>query len=344
MGNNRNSTPCLSLRDVSYAWPSGFSLSLPSLDIYEGESIGFSGPNGSGKSTLLNLFAALTSPHHGSFSYYGRSVTSVPEFRREVTMLMQEPYLLKRSVFENIAYGLRRRKKVEGLEERVHDAMELVGLAPELFSTRKWYQLSGGEARRVALAARLVLEPRVLILDEPVSGIDAESALKIREALIEMRKKRSVTFLVTSHDLVWLDSVTDEILHIHGGRIIASGVENIFHGPWVREEGEIFAMTLSGKEKIFAGEPPCENAPGIIDPGDIMIAPHKTKNISAQNQLEARVMSMTEEKMGKGVRVTAETACCRFHCTITHEAQLDLKLYPGKRVFLLFKASSVRWG
>jgi len=334
---------CYMLRDIKKSWSSGFEISVPSLDIFEGESIGFAGPNGSGKSSLLNIFAFLTSPLEGTLHYFGKPVAPGFEFQREVTILMQEPYLLKKSVFENIAYGLRKRRDVSRLEERVHHAMRLVALDPGVFAGRKHYQLSGGEARRVALAARLVLRPRVLILDEPVSGIDSESILHIGEAILSMKKEYPLTLLATSHDMVWLDGVTDEIMRVHGGRIIASGVENILHGPWARDHGDLYSMILPGGTKIYAGEPPDETSAGIIDPGDIMISPRAPGSISAQNRLSGKIAAMTEEKRGKGVRITAVIDMIELNSTITHEAQLELKLYPGKNVFFLFKASSVRW-
>jgi tungstate transport system ATP-binding protein len=135
-------------------------------------------------------------------------------------MMPQEPYLLKRSVENNVAYGL----KVRGVKDwrnQVKEVLNRVGLSPEHFSRRPWYELSGGEAQRVALAARLVLRPRVLLLDEPTTSLDAESAERIKTAVRAARKEWKTTLVVVSHDTKWLDTLCDQILFMAYGELEA---------------------------------------------------------------------------------------------------------------------------
>ena len=139
------------------------SLAVDRLDIEPGSIAGLAGPNGSGKSTLLRLLAFLETPASGTLTFMGNPVPGKPNgVHRQVTLLVQEPYLLKRSVHANVAYGLKARGE-SGITKKVNHALEIVGLSPDEFSHRQWYELSGGEAQRVALAARLVLKPKAQI-------------------------------------------------------------------------------------------------------------------------------------------------------------------------------------
>ena len=152
-------------------------LDIERLAIAGGAITGLVGPNGSGKSTLLRMLGCIERPTEGRILYNGEAIGPFCEASRfQITLLPQEPFLMKRSVFSNVCYGLKLRGEKNGLVERVHRALALVGLPAERFANRPWYALSGGEAQRVALAARLVLKPKVLLLDEPTASVDAASA------------------------------------------------------------------------------------------------------------------------------------------------------------------------
>jgi tungstate transport system ATP-binding protein len=138
--------------------------------------------------------------------------------RRRITLLTQSPYLLKRSVLGNVAYGLKIRKEKQ-VEEKVSAALEMVGLSPARFLRRKWHQLSGGERQRVALASRLVLQPDVLLLDEPTSNLDQESTILTRQAVLRAREHWGTNLIIVSHDLEWLTQVSQTTLSMHKGRI-----------------------------------------------------------------------------------------------------------------------------
>lgn len=210
------SAPIYELRNLVQTHAGREVLRIDSLDVPQGDILGISGHNGSGKSTLLAILAFLKSPALGEIRLGGEACTvSTPGVRRRVTLLTQEPYLLKRSVRANVEYGLRVRGE-KNLEPRVRDALAEVGLDPDSFMDRSWRALSGGEAQRVALAARLVLRPQVLLLDEPTSNLDPESADRIHCAALAARD-RGTSLVAVSHDMDWLRSVSDMMVTLKGG-------------------------------------------------------------------------------------------------------------------------------
>lgn len=192
------------LRDIQQLYCTRVALDLPNLDIDSGEVLALTGPNGSGKSTLLRMLAFLEKPAKGELLYSER-----PGWYpiNEVTLLLQEPYLLKTSVFRNVAFGLKMRGDKANLKERVHAAIRLVGFEPEDVAGRRWYELSGGEKQRVALAARLILKPRVLLLDEPTSNLDTRSVEIIHDAVLRAHKEEGTTVVIASHDREWLNNL-----------------------------------------------------------------------------------------------------------------------------------------
>ena len=189
---------------------------------------GLTGPNGSGKSTLLKLMAFAFKPTTGTVYLNGKAAFPFTRnVRFNVTLLTQEPYLLKRTVFHNIFYGMKLRGLHRQLtkaeqEHRISEAMEQVGLDFSSFAHRRWNELSGGEAQRVAMAARLVLRPQVLLLDEPTASVDVESADLIRKAANTALQMWGTTIIVASHDRNWLHGMCDTHLRLEQGRITSS--------------------------------------------------------------------------------------------------------------------------
>ncbi len=195
-------------------------LSVDLLEVPSHSIVGLTGPNGCGKSTLLRILALLEYPVQGKVIFHGTPATPADSaLRRQVTMLGQEPFLLQRSVFANVAYGLRIRGE-RGVDGRVGQALDMVGLDLEQFGRRPWYQLSGGETQRVALASRLALRPKVLLLDEPTASLDKESSVMIKQAALTARQEWDTTLVIVSHDTPWLDQVCDRLLTMQTGRIV----------------------------------------------------------------------------------------------------------------------------
>lgn len=207
------------LKNIRQVYDGRTVLDIPFLRIRSGSILGLFGPNGSGKSTLLRLLALLEDPNQGTVCFQGRRVSSRDALtRRRISLLDQDPYLLKRSVLANVAYGL----KVRGytvIRDRAEKALEQVGLPASQFAGRRWHELSGGEAQRVALAARLVLKPSVLLLDEPTGNLDQESSERIRLASLAAREEWGATIVLVSHDRSWLENVSDRFLVMDRGQV-----------------------------------------------------------------------------------------------------------------------------
>lgn len=199
-------------------------LHVPELAIARGSILGLVGHNGSGKSTLLKLLGFQLAPLAGSLVFDGALVDasalrSGHLLRRKAALLGQDTCLLSRSVAANVAYGL----KLRGLpapREALALALAQVGLDFAEYGGRSWRQLSGGEARRVALAARLALAPTALLLDEPTSGLDRASIGHVKTAALAAREVHGTTLVIASHDLDWLRSCADQVLTLEEGRIV----------------------------------------------------------------------------------------------------------------------------
>ncbi len=231
--NNPVTDSVYELKNVQHFYGKQKVLDIPGLAVLPGTITGLAGPNGSGKSTLLKLLAFAMRPSHGEILFNNSKAFPFSDKAKfNVTLLTQEPYLLKRTVFENIIYGLKirgesRGKKDKASIEKVSRAMKYVGLDYEKFAHRKWNQLSGGEAQRVAMAARIVIRPQVLLLDEPTASVDIESADLIRKASIIARNKWHSTILVASHDQNWLKGVCDNYIHMSKGKISHGNKEKL---------------------------------------------------------------------------------------------------------------------
>jgi len=207
------------LRDVLQRYENRVIINLPHLDIPARTIFGLAGPNGGGKSTLMRLLAFLETPVSGEVRFDGRpSLGREIELRQIVSYFPQEPYLLKRSVRANVGYGLMLRR-LPDVNERVAEALSQVGLDPARFMNRSWMQLSGGEVKRVALAARLALRPRVLILDEPTANLDRDSAELVRRAVAAARERYGTTLVISGHDHPWLQAICDDILWLRDGML-----------------------------------------------------------------------------------------------------------------------------
>ena len=182
-------------RDLRKNYGTIKALHLSSFDMEKGELVVLSGRNGSGKSTLLRLLAFLEKPSYGTLRYFGGSAP-----RKEITMLLQDSYLLKDTVLGNVTLGLRLRGEKGDLLPKFTDAMHAVGFAaPQEMADRPQYKLSGGEKQRVALAARIILKPSVLLLDEPTAHVDAASEQTIL-ASVRTILKEGTSVICATHD------------------------------------------------------------------------------------------------------------------------------------------------
>ncbi len=180
------------------------------------------GLNGSGKSTLLNVLAFLMEPTQGMVKFSGKRVrwdrAHLRELRQSVTLVHQDPFLFRGSVASNVAYGAKARGVVgSALQERVRESLELVGLSG--FEARSANRLSGGEARRVALARALACDPEVILLDEPLAYVD-ELSTRIIESLLVTLVDRGVLVVVSSHDPTLGLRLNARTIRLRQGRLV----------------------------------------------------------------------------------------------------------------------------
>ena len=193
------------------------------IQLGEGEFLSLLGPSGCGKTTALRLVAGFDRPNAGAIVVDGKDITSVSPNKRDMGMVFQAYSLFPNmTARQNVEYGLRiRRKDKSDRRQRVADLLELVGLGHA--ADRYPHQLSGGMQQRVALARALAIEPRVLLLDEPLSALDAKVRVQLREEIRRIQLELGITTLYVTHDQEEALSVSDHVAVMYGGRIEQMG-------------------------------------------------------------------------------------------------------------------------
>ncbi|MGA1933654.1 energy-coupling factor ABC transporter ATP-binding protein [Arcobacter sp. YIC-464] len=319
-------------------------LSIDSLTLDENQIIGFFGPNGSGKSTLFSLLSFIDKPTIGNVSFNGLCNTKLDfETRQSVVMVPQNPYLLKRTVFENIAYGLKLRKRSENINEKVLEALTLVGL-DNSFAQRKWSQLSGGEAQRVALAARLILKPKVLILDEPTTGVDTNSAQLIKEAILTAKQKYNTTILISSHDHNWLNHICDRKIALFNGSLVESGGVNLLFSPWQKnEEGNLVKQFIDGQRlEIQNSQNKKRNSVVMINCDSIDIC-RVDCDKKDENTLIAEVSSIQQIHGFEDLLIEFSIGGISFNCKISRKLMQEQTFLPGDKINVNIDTTKVCW-
>jgi len=207
-------------------------LNIDHLDIRQGEVLAIVGPSGAGKSTLLRLLAFLERPLTGKLNYQNRAVDAEwPDLdaRREVTMVFQRPQLLHRSVRDNVTYGLRLRGLATD-DERITAVIDQLGLTE--LATAAAPTLSGGEMQRVALARALVLQPNVLILDEPTANLDPYNIGLIEKYVRQANEDGGITAVIVTHNIFQARRLADRVMLLMNGRLVEiADTETFFERP-----------------------------------------------------------------------------------------------------------------
>ncbi|MBM7702370.1 ABC transporter ATP-binding protein [Metabacillus iocasae] len=201
----------ISMDEVQKAFGKVIAVDHLNLDIQDGEFFTFLGPSGCGKTTTLRMIAGFYYPTKGVVRFGEKDMTRVPPEKRNTGMVFQNYALFPHmTVFENVAFGLRVRKvsKAE-LKERVRDVLQKVRLDP--YAERQVSQLSGGQQQRVALARALVIEPEILLLDEPLSNLDAKLRDEMRSEILRLQKEYNITTIYVTHDQAEALSMSDRI-------------------------------------------------------------------------------------------------------------------------------------
>lgn len=337
--------PLYTVRSLLHAYGGGPPvLAIERLRVAAGSILGLVGPNGSGKSTLLKLLAFVEKPTAGEIRFKGRPAAPFSDaVRFQVTLLTQEPYLMRRSVYANVAYGLKLRGRGRDCRRQVAAALSLVGLAPEVFAGRKWFQLSGGEAQRVSLAARLALRPEALLLDEPTASVDAASAELIKAAVLGARDRWGTTLVIASHDRQWLYEICDESLHLFRGRILENGGDNLLFGPWQPGPDGTWHKLLADGGLLRVPPPPDDQAVGVLDAAAVSLAAPGAASRPGSNTLDGVVSRLVLEKHTRRIVATISVGLLALTVKLDPERLQALKLYPGKAVRVDFAPEAVAW-
>lgn len=216
---------------LTKTYPGGGAPTVDAVDLClePGTMTALLGPSGCGKTTTLKMLAGLLAPSAGDIRFDGRSIVSVPAARRQVAMVFQKPLLFPHlSVGENVAFGLRMRGADRtARQRRVADMLDLVRLP--CYEDRRPGELSGGQEQRVSLARALVVEPRVLLLDEPLSQLDAALRVEMRELIRKVQQEVGVTALFVTHDQEEAVVLADRVALMLDGRIEQDDAPEAFY-------------------------------------------------------------------------------------------------------------------
>jgi len=354
----------LAAENVRRSFPSsGFALDVSGIEVPAGTVLALLGPSGSGKSTLLQVLGLLERPDAGRVLLGGREVgVHDREARLSMAAVFQRPYLFKGGVAENVGYGL----EVRGVPAserapRVAAALERVGLPG--FEGRSALSLSGGEAQRVSLARALVLEPRVLLLDEPLASLDSLLRRRLAMEFSAILREGNTTAVWVTHDHDEALVVADRIAIMSEGRVVASGpADEIMHLPESTSVAEVLGVAPPLRGKVAAsgdglveidsggvrvavtGEAPV--GAGVlfaVQPEDVILfgSDVALPRTTARNQLVARVEAC--EPRGATNLVTLAVDGLRLSASVSRAATADLDLTAGRDVLAIFKATAVRW-
>jgi molybdate transport system ATP-binding protein len=336
-----------------------------SMEVSPGITILF-GASGAGKSTLLDSVAGLTQPDEGRIEAAGDVLFDsaagihVPVPKRRIAYVFQTLALFPHlNSEENVAYGLKDLRKEER-QDRV--AAILKAFRVEKLRKQKPHEISGGEKQRIALARSLVTEPRVLLLDEPLTGLDAELKAAIVDDLRAWNAAKEIPILYVTHSREEVDALGERVIALDNGRVASTGVPmEVLNAPRRKRlaqaagfENLLRATVLDLREedgvmRVRLGEGPCEievplgyatvgsRVQVAIRAGDILLATERPHGLSARNVLEGRIVSLEQ----RGAMVIARVDCgVTFVVHITPGAVRALELTPEHRVWLVLKTHS----
>jgi tungstate transport system ATP-binding protein len=331
-----------------------------SLGVERGEVFVTIGPTGSGKTTLMRLVGLLEKPTSGYIYFDGYKINNSEkarlEIRRRMAMVSQKPAVFNATVFDNVAYGLKIRKENGArLRDKVGNALETVGLSG--YEKRDARTLSGGETQRVALARAMVIEPQLLLLDEPTANLDPVSTSHIENLVTDVIKKSSMTVLMNTHDMFQGQRLADRMGVLIGGEMMQTGntreifnapqsmkiaefvgVENMLSGVIVSNEEGLVTVDVGGVKveamsKLNVGTEVC----ACIRPEEITLV--KTKEpTSARNTFSGEITRIVV--FGPFARV--EIYCgSPLISLITKKSVEEMNLQTGDRIYASFKATGV---
>ncbi|MCU0791276.1 MAG: ABC transporter ATP-binding protein [Opitutaceae bacterium] len=343
----------ITIRNVTRRFGDFVAVNDVSLEVKAGEFITLLGPSGCGKTTLLRMLSGFESPDSGEIWIEGRDVTRLAPYRRNVNQVFQSYALFPHmTVRENIAFGLRMQKvPADEMRRRVAEAMDLVALGG--YEDRLPHQLSGGQRQRVALARAIVPRPAVLLLDEPLSALDAKLRHQMQVELKRLQKRLGMTFVFVTHDQEEALTMSDRIAVFNRGRLEQLGpATEIYHRPgtafvadflgdanlleaeWLAAEGDNVRVRLRGGLEIAVARAAW---PGAATRAVVSVRPEKVciarePVAGAENGFQATI---TEEIFqGALDRLVVRTdAGTTFSVVVANESAMMEAFHEGERVW-----------
>ena len=304
------------------------------LKVREGEFFTLLGPSGCGKTTLLRMVAGFNSIEGGTISFNDKVINDLPAGKRNIGMVFQNyavfPHM---SVQKNVEFGLKNRKiPKDEIDRRVAEVLKAVKI--DGLKDRMPQNMSGGQQQRIALARAIVIEPDVLLMDEPLSNLDAKLRIEMREVIKELQHNVGITTIYVTHDQEEAMAVSDRIAVMKDGVIQQVGTpRNIYHRP-----ANIFVATFIGSSNIVKGVLTRTEKEDILQIGDYCMTLGNVKKDKKPGSEEVQVSIRPEEFVisasGKGVRGTVESSV--FLGTST---RYDIKLENGDKVMLMEESS-----
>lgn len=237
-----------------------------SFDIEEGKFYTLLGPSGCGKTTILNIIAGLSDATSGDVYFDGKRINDIPANKRQVNTVFQDYALFQHlNVYDNIAFGLKIKKvPADKIKEKVTEALRMVRL--DGYEDRAISEMSGGQRQRVAIARAIVLDPKVLLLDEPLSALDQKLRAEMQYELRSLQKKLGITFIFITHDQEEALAMSDEIFVLNNGNIVQSGTPvdiydepiNHYVADFIGESNIVNGIMIKDELVEFAGQQfPC---------------------------------------------------------------------------------------
>ncbi len=272
------------LEHISQHFGEQIALNDVSLTVNEGEFFSLLGPSGCGKSTLLNIIGGFLEPTKGVVYIGDQNVTNLPPYQRKTGMVFQSYALFPHlTVFDNVAYGLKvQKKKKAEIKEKVMESLSLVQL--EAFAKRMPHQLSGGQQQRVAIARALAIQPSVLLLDEPLSNLDAKLRKNMQTELRNIQRNVGITTILVTHDQEEALSLSDRVGILGEGKIQQIGTPLEVY----RQPNNRFVAEFIGQVNLF--EAVYDEAKAIF------IVPHLIQSNGQEVQLKAAAHQEKKEK------------------------------------------------
>ena len=324
----------LSLSHINKTYPNGFQAVKDfNLEIEDKEFIIFVGPSGCGKSTTLRMIAGLEKPSSGEILIDDENVVDVEPGKRGIAMVFQNYALYPTmSVKDNIEFGLKNKKiPKEERKQLIEDVSEIVGLTPYL--NRKPSELSGGQRQRVALARAMVKKPKVFLMDEPLSNLDAKLRQQMRIELIELHKRLGTTFIYVTHDQIEAMSMGDNIILMDKGVIMQrSTPKEMYHNPQ-----NVYTAQ-------FIGTPPMNIVDNMVPDIKIGFRPEKTSFLDpGEALLDISGRIITKEQLGAEMNYSVETAYGKVIVKTEEDIESDrCRLYVREQHLFAFAKDGKR--